>query len=87
MDKKSVAQENPYDARGRANRAGESHGQGVIRSLSKISHYSYNSEAAVNKRTKSGVKVANTQELDQSRKLEGEAYLSGSHYFKSEARR
>lgn len=60
MDQDAVAQENPYDVRGRAAHALDHQGKGVMRSLSRISHLSYNSDAVASKKAhQSGAKASN----------------------------
>lgn len=60
MDRHAVAQENPYDVRGRTAHALDRQGTGVMRSLSRISHLSYNSDAVASKKAHaSGAKASN----------------------------
>lgn len=96
IDKYSVAQENPYEARGRAYNGDGKNGKGQIRSLSRISHLSYKSDATafkkIHNQSVSKYSNSNTQKMKNTRKLDGLTseeipYQSGSHYFKSEMRR
>lgn len=50
IDRHSVAQENPYEVRGRALNADGKNGKGQVRSLSRISHLSYKSDATAFKK-------------------------------------
>lgn len=85
---KNVVVDNPYDVRGRGARRLESQDQGMVRSLSKISQFSRNSDPALGNRTEEGSAKKktnnNTQQVNHNRKLDADIYRSGSYQFKSD---